>query len=53
MKENLKMEKGMEKGKYIMLMVIQNIMDNFQIMKEMEQEKNIIIMAILNLKENI
>ena len=45
MKENLKMEKEMEKEKNIFLVVQYNMKENFQMEKDMEKEKNIIMMV--------
>ena len=47
------MEKKMEKEKYIMKMVNQNLKENISMGKDMEKEKNLIIMVNQNLKVNL
>ena len=45
MKENILMEKEMEKEKNIMIMVLYYLKENILMEKEMEKEKNIIMMV--------
>jgi len=46
MKENIKMEREMEKERNMIMMVIYNMKENIKMEKEMEKEKNIIRMGL-------